>query len=269
MLFLFVLQYFRPTVVAMVVPILPIGVLLGKADTAFKLVGGSSIVFNALRSRIFGKVLRVIEYPDGDLQTVKIYRMNIFRLTQRIAEAQPPIFPTCYLEPKDVKQISLFTSPHFTEPVTLNSHVSALPDNAWLFWSKESFEEVPIPARGVKLDGSHIKKRESKPEIKDEELQDSAIKLARKIRRKQLINSWQQDRIIDFAVDGEPGLLAIARNFKDESEFKYHSLRLLERRDPLFSASDIEDSEASSSEAAEAREPSRTIEPQVELSSRE
>eukprot|EP00171_Calliarthron_tuberculosum_P015731 IDg15731t1 len=253
----------------MVVPILPIGVLLGKADTAFKLVGGSSIVFNALRSRIFGKVLRAIEYPDGELQTVKIYRMNVFRLTQRIAEAQPPIFPTCFLEPKDVKQISLYTSPHFTEPVTVNSHVSALPDNAWLFWSKESYEDDPIPTRGVKLDGSHIKKRELKPEIKDEELQDAAIKLARRIRRKQLINSWQHDRIVDFAIDGERGLLTIARNFKDESDFKYHALRLLERKDPLFSASDIEDTDESNSDAEDARQPNRTIEPQVELSSRE
>lgn len=256
----------------MVPAILPIGVLLGKADQAFKLVGGSSIVFNALRSRIFGKVLRVIEYPDGDLKTVKIFRMNVFRLKSRIAEAQPPIFPTCFLEPHDVKQISLFSSPHFTEPVTINSDVNALPDNAWLFWSKESFEDDPIPSRGVKLDGSHIKKREAKPEINGVELQDTAIRLARTIRRKQFVSRGQYDRIIDLAIDRDAGLLAIARNFNSESDFRHHSLRMLERRDPqsiLLSASDIDDSDSSNTDTDNTKEPNRTIEPQVELSSRE
>ena len=56
-------------------PILPIGVLLGKADASFKLVGGSSIVFNLIRSRIFGKVLRAVEYPDGNLHHDGIYHI--------------------------------------------------------------------------------------------------------------------------------------------------------------------------------------------------
>lgn len=259
----------------MAIPLVPIGVMLGKADSAFKMVGGSSIIFNALRSRIFGKVLRAIEYPDGDLRTVKIRAMSVYRLQALIAAAQPPPFPTAFLEPEDVKQISLFTSPHFTEPVTIDSDVSALPDNAWLFWSKDSYKENPLPVRGVKLDGSHIKKLESKSKvstIKDEELQDASISLAQRIRAKSFVNRWQYDRIVDLAVDRDAGLLTIARNFRDdETEFRLHALRLLERRDPqsilLSAAEELTDEEADGE--GEGPAAGRSLEPQVELAGRE
>lgn len=249
----------------MVVPILPIGVLLGKADTAFKFVGGSSIIFNALRSRIFGKVLRVVEYPDGDLKTVKIRRMTLYRLKLQIANAQPSIYPTMFLEPEDIKQVALFTSPHFTESITQDSEISGLPDNAWLFWSNE---EEPIPKRGVKLDGSHIKKQTDKPS--DEQMQTRSLRLARKIRRNNLFNRHEYDRVVDLAVDRDAGLLAIARNFNDEKEFRHHSLRLLSRRDPqkILLGYNPDDDGSTVSESDE-EQGKRSLEPQVELASRE
>lgn len=262
----------------MVAPIVPIGVMLGKADSAFKLVGGSSIVFNAIRSRIFGKVLRTIEYPDGELKSVKIYRMNLFRLKTLIADTQPPPFPTAFLEPEDIKQISVFTSPHFTEPIVNDSDVSALPDNAWLFWSKDSPEEDRIPTRSVKLDGSHIKKKPtSVPELlsTDRVLQDQAIAIARRIRKSQQFSRWQYDRIVDLAIDRDSGLMAVSRNFgSSDEEFRIHCGRLLDRRDPrsILMAAGTEGQEeqgdAATSDGSD-DEPKRTLEPQVELTSRE
>ncbi|CAN8065979.1 unnamed protein product [Agarophyton chilense] len=262
----------------MVAPIVPIGVMLGKADSAFKMVGGSSIVFNAIRSRIFGKVLRAIEYPDGELHSIKIYRMNLYRLKANIADSQPPPFPTAFVEPYDVKQISVFTSPHFTEPIRTDADVSALPENAWLFWSKDTFEEAPIPTRGVKLDGSHIKKitkAKKEPLVSELKLQDDAISLAKKIRKSQQFSRWQFDRIVDLAIDRDAGLLAIARNFSSShDEFRVHCTRLLRRRDPRSilvgdGAGDQDlDSQVSDEEIGEYG-PKRTLEPQVELTSRE
>lgn len=260
----------------MVMPLVPIGLMLGKADTAFKLVGGSSIVFNAIRSRIFGKVLRTLEYPDGELHSVRIYRMNLYRLKGLIADTQPPPFPTAFLEPSDIKQIAVYTSPHFTEPVQNDSDVSALPDNAWLFWSKESFEEDPLPTRGVKLDGSHIKKRKSSvPEqlASDRVLQDQAIAIARKIRKSQQYSRWQYDRIVDLAIDRDSGLLAIARNFpSQQDEFRIHTKRLLQRRDPrTILVADGDDPRVAEGQEGDGADdgPHRSLEPQVELSSRE
>lgn len=262
----------------MVAPIVPIGVMLGKADSAFKLVGGSSIIFNALRSRIFGKVLRAVEYPNGELHSIKIYRMNMYRLKELIADTQPPPFPTAFLEPYDVKQISVFTSPHFTEPVRNDSDVSALPDNAWLFWSKDSYDEEPIPTRGVKLDGSHISKTPKTREdvtVSDRMLQDEAISAATKIRKSQQLSRWEYDRIIDLAVDRDAGLLAIARNFGGQAEeFRIHSARLLRRRDPRsILIAEAGEGQGAVGEGQEGEGgddgAKRNLEPQVELTSRE
>lgn len=265
-------------VVTMVAPIVPIALMLGKADTAFKLVGGSSIVYNAIRSRIFGKVLRAVEYPDGELHSVKIYRSNLYRLKTLIAESQPPPFPTAFIEPEDVKQIAVFTSPHFTEPVINDWDVSALPENAWLFWSKDCVEEDAIPTRGVKLDGTHLQvKKSSKPKedpsVLEQSLQDDAIRIARKILKSQQFSRWHYDRVIDMAIDRDAGLLAVARNFgMKEDEFRIHCMRLLKRRDPRsilladgqqeMDKGDAQDGEGDESEK-------RNLEPQVELTSRE
>ncbi|CDF39293.1 unnamed protein product [Chondrus crispus] len=261
----------------MVVPIVPIGVMLGKADSAFKMVGGSSIVFNVLRSRIFGKVLRAVEYPDGELKSVKIYRMNLQRLKACIADTQPPPFPTAFLEPEDIKQISVYTSPHFTEPLRNDSDVSALADNSWLFWSKDSYEEDPIPTRSVKLDGSHMKKKStSEPELisTDRMLQDQAISVARRIRKSQQFSRWQYDRIVDLAIDRDSGLMAISRNFgSSDTEFRIHCGRLLNRRDPrsILMAAGTEGQEEMTDASTDGSddEPKRSLEPQVELTSRE
>lgn len=263
------------------VPIVPIGVLLGKADTAFKLVGGSSIVFNLIRSRIFGKVLRAVEYPDGELHHVKIYGPNLYTLKSLIADTQPPPFPTAFLEPEDVKQISVFTSPHFTEAVQNDSDVSSLPDNAWLLWSKDAVDERPIPTRGVKLDGSHVKGSDTKareePGASEARLQDEAIQLARRIHGTKLFSRWQFDRLVDLAVDRDAGLLTIAKHFRgSEAEFRTHCVRLLRRRDPRSilvgggegAAGGGEGGEGSEGEGAD-QDGRRSAEAQVELSSRE
>jgi len=251
------------------VPIVPIGALLGKADSAFKLVGGSSIVFNALRSRIFGKFLRVIEYPDGDLRSVKIHVMTIHRLRMRIAEAQPSPYPTSYMEPEDIRQIALFTSPHFTQQIDTDADVNALADNAWLFWSTE---EEPIPKRGVKLDGSHIntKSKDSGVEILgDIQAQSKSLLLAQNLRRDKLFSRHQYDRVVDLAVDRDAGLLAIARNFDSSKEFRHHCLRLLHRRDPeKIVLSYVPDGDKKDEEEGP-EEGDRKIEPQVELAGRE
>lgn len=89
--------------------------------------------------------------------------MNRYQLQTLIANVQPPPFPTAFVTPEDVQQICVFTSPHFTEQILTDSDVSAIPDNAWLLWSKEAYQDEPIPSKGVKLDGSHIRKKDSKP----------------------------------------------------------------------------------------------------------
>lgn len=274
-------------------PIIPIGALLGKADAVYKMVGGSSVVFNLIRAPIFGKSLRAVEYPSGVLRSIKIRRMNRQVLQSHIADVQPPPFPTAYLNPQDIRQIAVFTSPHFTEPVLTDSDVSAIPDNAWLLWSKDSYEEAPIPLVGVKLDGSHVKKKsDPKPRATVSELvlQDRAISIATRIlaesrsaasklssrspssEPKAKLSQWQHDRMIDLAVDRDAGLLTLARNYGDDDEdFVYHALRLLRRRG--FQSTVIADGGSEEadddSEGSDESASKKPAEPQVELATRE
>eukprot|EP00168_Porphyra_purpurea_P018892 TRINITY_DN7243_c0_g1_i6.p2 TRINITY_DN7243_c0_g1~~TRINITY_DN7243_c0_g1_i6.p2 ORF type:complete len:239 (-),score=72.69 TRINITY_DN7243_c0_g1_i6:227-943(-) len=47
------------------------------------------------------------------------------------------------------------------------------------------------------------------------------------------LTQWQYDRLVDMAVDGDAGLLTLARNFGDDrAAFRRAALRLLGRRDP-------------------------------------
>jgi hypothetical protein len=194
-------------------------------------VGGSSFVFNYLRANLFGKVLRAVEYPDGDLRTIKIHRMKRHRLQTLIADAQPPPFPTAFVTPEDVQQIAVWTAPHFTEHVLTDADVNAIPDNAWLFWSKESSEEAPIPRKDVKLDGSHVTKSAAKPAptLSDVFLQDRAIGIAQRIVHTSRLSrdgkpsatmagtlptgarlsQSQHDRLVDLAVDRDSSLVRV------------------------------------------------------------
>ncbi len=227
--------------------------VLGKADATFKLVGGSSIVFNVIKSYIFGKPLRCIEYPDGDLATIKVFSMTVTSLRQRIAQAQPPPFPTVILRGDDVKQISVFYAPIFTEPVRTNADVRALPDASWLFWSLVSPQEAIIPRRGVKLESAPplLPRTSSAPSRwtspapssassglsvarSEAEVQDLAVQLVRalySVGGGSVLGQEEYDRLIDLAVEGDRALLALARNFRDDhSAFSYHAKRLLRRR---------------------------------------
>lgn len=227
--------------------------VLGKADATFKLLGGSSIVFNVIKSYIFGKPLRCIEYPDGDLATIKLYSMTVTSLRQRIAQAQPPPFPTVVLRGDDIKQISVFYAPIFTEPVRTNADVRALPDASWLFWSLVSPQEAVIPRRGVKLESappliprsSQVPGRvkSAAPETSgssvttprtEAEMQDLAIQLVHilySVGGGSALSSAEYDRLVDLAADGDKALLALARNFKeDRTSFAYHAKRLVQRR---------------------------------------
>ena len=218
----------------------PIAVLVGQAGTAFKVFGGPSLVLKLLSQRIFGTTIRTIEYPNGELHTIRLFVPTLTRLRGLIAQVQPEVYPTAYVSGDDVKQMSIFHSPHFTEKVESDADVRKISSNAWLFWSKELYEDDPIPLKGVKLDGSHIeaerRRRREESLVSDRELQDRAIAIAKTLskRRRYGLSHFYYDKIVDLAVDGDPGLLTLTRNFgSDQREFQRQVLRLIERRDSL------------------------------------
>eukprot|EP00188_Purpureofilum_apyrenoidigerum_P000690 Plantae.Rhodophyta-Purpureofilum_apyrenoidigerum.ctg13227.p1 GENE.Plantae.Rhodophyta-Purpureofilum_apyrenoidigerum.ctg13227~~Plantae.Rhodophyta-Purpureofilum_apyrenoidigerum.ctg13227.p1 ORF type:complete len:230 (+),score=31.83 Plantae.Rhodophyta-Purpureofilum_apyrenoidigerum.ctg13227:158-847(+) len=211
---------------------LSITALLGKADATFRYVGGSAIVFNFLRTYVFGKVLRTVEYPDGDLSSIKMHRSNLERLKTVIAKAQPPIFPTAYLSSKDVKQVVLWTPPHFTERIICDSDVYNIPDGSWLLWSKFSESDRPIPRRGVKLEGSS----QPIPKKSVTEEQSDLFSLARRFRRENRLDQVPYNALVNLIAEEDRAVFALHRYFsEDDDEIRRHILELLRQRGVLKS----------------------------------
>lgn len=48
-------------------------------EGSWRYIGGGAIVFQAIKTYIFGKLIRTIEYPDGDMISFVVKHNNIDR----------------------------------------------------------------------------------------------------------------------------------------------------------------------------------------------
>ncbi|GAM25714.1 hypothetical protein SAMD00019534_088890 [Acytostelium subglobosum LB1] len=111
------------------------------------LLGGASLVSFAFRTMIFGKTIRAIEIPDGNLTTIVLRANRVSSLKKTILQHQPPIYPGVHLDVADIKA-SAFIDPNFTEPILTNRHVRLIDDGGYVIWTKADFE---IPRQSVAL----------------------------------------------------------------------------------------------------------------------
>ncbi|EGC36046.1 hypothetical protein DICPUDRAFT_32436, partial [Dictyostelium purpureum] len=112
------------------------------------LFGSASIISFALRTLYFGKTIRAIEIPDGNLTTLVLRSNSVKRLKKTILQNQPPIYPGVELNAEDIKA-SIFIDPHFTEPIVTNRDVRRIDDGGYVLWTKSDFE-IPRTAVGLK-----------------------------------------------------------------------------------------------------------------------
>ncbi|EFA86809.1 sigma adaptin [Heterostelium album PN500] len=199
-------------------------------EGGWRYMGGASIVFHGIKTYVFGKLIRTIEYPDGEMVSIIVRTNNINRLKNEILKHQPALFPGVQMDSSDVKFISRWTPPHFTEPCSKNRDLKMVPDGGVIFWSR--FE--PIPKRNVTLD------------IKDKELLklDQAIQFVHRlgktigsgvVEETARLTSAQENALIDLLLEKDEGVLALHRNFNQyPSLFKYHALRYLTAKGKLI-----------------------------------
>eukprot|EP01112_Ceratiomyxa_fruticulosa_P019060 TRINITY_DN617_c0_g1_i6.p1 TRINITY_DN617_c0_g1~~TRINITY_DN617_c0_g1_i6.p1 ORF type:complete len:237 (+),score=43.19 TRINITY_DN617_c0_g1_i6:206-916(+) len=205
-------------------------------DSSWRYIGGGAIVFHSLKTYIFGKLIRTIEYsPDGELISVVVRSNNINRLKSKIIDNIPALYPGADLSPVDIKHLARWTPPSFSEPILANKDLKLVPDGGIVWWSR--VEE--IPRRGVTLEAKD----------RDQAKIDSAIRYVQRLRTPQdtpnantnttqnttedhiKFSKEHEDYLIDLIIDNDPGILAIYRNFHHTPEqFKYHSLRYLKRK---------------------------------------
>ncbi|KAM9996288.1 hypothetical protein ACTFIY_002472 [Dictyostelium cf. discoideum] len=206
------------------------GALMAKSlpviEGSWRYMGGSSIVFHSMKTFIFGKLVRTIEYPDGEMVSIVIRTNNLNRLKNEIIKQQPALFPGVELDFSDVKYLSRWTPPHFTEPCIKNKDLKMVPDGGVIFWSR--FDS--IPKRGVTLD------------IKDKEniKLDQAIQYVSKLGKGGVaeeslkLTEQQENALIDLLLEKDEAILALHRNFSPYPNiFKYHALRYLSHKKGL------------------------------------
>jgi len=140
----------------------------------------------------------------------------------QIIKRQQSLFPGVQFVPEDIKHISRWTPPHFTEPCMDKQDLKLIGDGGFVYWSKDS----PIPRRGVVMD------------LKEKELikADAAVKYVTKLGTKLYdekirLTREETDALIDLLIDKDEGILTIFRNFHEQPYiFKYHAFRYLQRK---------------------------------------
>ncbi|KAF2077147.1 hypothetical protein CYY_001532 [Polysphondylium violaceum] len=196
---------------------------LAVVEGSWRYLGGASIVFHGIKTYVFGKLVRTIEYPDGEMVSIIIRRNNLEKLKSEIIRHQPALFPGVELSASDVKFLSRWTPPHFTEPCLKNKDLKLIADGGVVFWSR--FD--PIPKRGVTLD---IK---DKDHIKLDQAINFISKLGKygTVEEALRLTENQENALIDLLLEKDEAILALHRNFSPYPHiFRYHALRYLQNK---------------------------------------
>jgi hypothetical protein len=119
-------------------------------------VGGSAIVFTAVKNFIFGKTLKTVEYPTGNLKTIAIRFATINSVKKGIASVNG------IDDHMDIKQvykwyvlptIVIFITTdrednYWTEQLITSADIRNMNDFAWIIWTRSYGK---LPTKGVNL----------------------------------------------------------------------------------------------------------------------
>lgn len=168
-------------------------------EFSYKYLAATLFFFNFTKTYAFGRVIRAVQFPDGNLLTIKTRAPTMGALKRTLLAAQPPIFPGVVTLPSEI-HLAKFTAPHFTEPLT---KVSQLQDGDFVLWAREGVE---IPERGVSLTG---KVRSQEDDV------DDAIRF---VYGHTSLPMDKRNLFLGLLIDRDPGMLAIYRNFGNDDD---------------------------------------------------
>jgi len=194
--------------------------------TAFVItIGGASVVSYSFRHKFFGRTIKAIEYPDGDLTTVQFKGNKLEVLKSLIMKEQPAPYPGIEFEASDIKHMALFVPPSFTEPILKDKDLKKLETESWIFWTRLS---EGIPRQGVTLTTT----LDNVPEItkiSDSNEINKAIKYISGSKNDELTKE-DKEYIIDLLVDRNADIFRIWQLEKqDENRFLKKVQKLLQK----------------------------------------
>jgi len=109
---------------------------------AWREIGGPAIAFTFLRTFIFGKQLRSVEYPYGDLKTINVRLATVNAIKKQIAQANG------FTDIRDIKQLHRYEDNFWTEQLLTPKDIRSLNDNNWILWSRSY---TAIPTKNVNM----------------------------------------------------------------------------------------------------------------------
>mmetsp|Transcript_11729 Transcript_11729/g.20398 ORF Transcript_11729/g.20398 Transcript_11729/m.20398 type:complete len:266 (+) Transcript_11729:109-906(+) len=185
---------------------------------SWKDIGGAAIAFHALKTFVFGRTLKTIEYPSGELRSATIRWPTIRTLKKGIAAENAGVTE------EEIHSIARWVAPHFCERVSSSKQVRYLADDSWIIWTRS--RTLSIPTR-LSIDKGYP--------IGDP-LQEGLLKLVQNLFTSSegaaQIEEAKRDKLVVMAAAKDEGLLALYRSFgHDPPQFRHFSLNYLARRE--------------------------------------
>lgn len=189
---------------------------------------------SSIRSFLFGKTLKIVEFPSGDIKVMTVRISSIQMLKHNIASLQPSPYPGIVIGPTDIKQIVRHQAPSFTIPIKTSADVHGIPDGSFIFWSQ--LEKPVIPSRGVSLDGKVSPTGVKAKDGLSEHDVVQAVRFADALRDSdegdERISRKQHDLMVDLLIEGNAPLYRLIAAYRTKPEkFRYHFERFCARHE--------------------------------------
>ncbi|KAL0491221.1 translocase subunit SecA [Acrasis kona] len=105
-------------------------------------IGGSAIVFTAIKNFVFGKTLKTVEYPSGNMKTISVRFASVHSIKKRIAVVND------LGDHGVIKQLYKWEDNYWTEELVTSNDVRNMNDFAWVLWTRSTGR---LPPKGVNL----------------------------------------------------------------------------------------------------------------------
>ncbi|KAL9649904.1 hypothetical protein ABK040_011377 [Willaertia magna] len=192
----------------------------------FRTFGGSAFSFHSTKTLVYGKYFRVIEYPFGDMRTIRINLNSYSALKNKIAEANG-------IDPKSIQQISRYEENFWTEKVSTNDDVRSLREFHILLWSR-SVGHIPTKNVNLKEIPEEVMEKEEKESVTTTTSSEtgtttstpllshdkvvSALSYIHHLKKRELFTDEEYQVLTDLILQQDPYILSLHSNFKDDEE---------------------------------------------------
>ncbi|KAF0976266.1 hypothetical protein FDP41_004941 [Naegleria fowleri] len=208
----------------------------------FRTFGGSAFSFHSTKMFVYGKYVRVIEYPFGDMRTIRLNINSYEHLKKRIAEAHG-------LDTSSIQQVHRYEENWWTEKINDNEDVRSLKEYHILLWSRSTghiptrnvnLKEIPDEvnqeaealAEGTGAGGKGVSESLTTTDHKHDggysthDKTVTTLSFVHHLKKKDLFTDEEYQILTELILQHDPYILSLHTNFKDdENSFVIYAKR--------------------------------------------